>query len=538
MPDRIGHSLGRYHILEQLGEGGMATVYRAYDTRLERDVAVKVIRTDLFGPAVLGQILKRFTVEARVLARLTHPNILHVHDFGEQDGTPFLVMDYLPGGTLKRIPKPLAWGEAARLLLPIAHALRYAHAQGIVHRDVKPSNILVTEGGEPLLSDFGIAKILQVEETTAVTGTGVGVGTPEYMAPEQWTGQAVPQSDIYSLGVVFYELVTGRKPYMADTPAAILLKQATEPLPSPRRYVPDLPERVEKVLLKALTKNIEDRYADMGTFAGALQTLLVEVPQKDLPGSLAGQAPETLATVLQDETRATRPQAQTRQGPVSPSGEGPSAGPQSKQSLPGGAFMLAGGAVVVGILLCIGMVFGLRSLASPETGSAPTVRPTEIHPANTPQPDSGSVYTQAAQTLQAELTRIAPSPTSERIARMHGFEACLVPCTGSNARSSFPERTTAVHVRWNYQNIPAGASYVRVWTYAGMEWVRYECTWPHPSSGTEEISLTEPMGLRSGEWTVTVWIDGVLLLRETIAFEGTWDYWDPAGSFETCYGRR
>jgi serine/threonine protein kinase len=274
MSNLIGQSIGRYHILEQLGEGGMATVYKAFDTRLERDVAVKVIRVDQFAPAVLERILKRFEREAKVLARLTHPNIVHINDFGEHDGIPYLVMDYLPGGTLKqRLGKPMPWQDAVRLLLPIARALQFAHGQAIIHRDVKPSNILVTLSGEPMLSDFGIAKILEGDETTTLTGFGIGVGTPEYMAPEQWIGQTTPQSDIYSLGVVFYEMITGYKPYVADTPAAILLKQANEPLPRPRQFVPSLPGEVEKILFKALAHKPEDRYQNMSELACALEEL-------------------------------------------------------------------------------------------------------------------------------------------------------------------------------------------------------------------------------------------------------------------------
>ena len=306
MPNLIGQSLGRYHILEQLGEGGMATVYKAYDTRLERDVAVKIIRTDQFAPAMLERILKRFEREAKALARLTHPNIVSVIDYGEHDGAPYLVMPYLPGGTLKqRLGKPMPWQEAVRILLPIAQALEYAHEENIVHRDIKPSNILLTQKGQPMLSDFGIAKILESGETATLTGTGVGVGTPEYMAPEQWTGQAGPQSDLYSLGVVLYELVTGRKPYTADTPAAILLKQATEPLPRPGQFVRSLPDTVEKALLKALAKKPEDRFPEMAALAIALENLLSgQTHAPSLPAAPASRtAEDTSATIFQEATR-------------------------------------------------------------------------------------------------------------------------------------------------------------------------------------------------------------------------------------------
>jgi serine/threonine protein kinase/formylglycine-generating enzyme required for sulfatase activity len=289
MPDLSGQTIGRYRILEKLGEGGMAVVYKTQDTRLEREVAIKIIRREVFSPLVLERVLKRFEREAKALAKLSHPNIVHVHDYGKFRGAPYLVMEYLPGGVLKTgagVSERLGWQEAARLLLPIAEALDYAHSLNIIHRDVKPSNILLTGRGQPMLSDFGIAKILEEEQTQGLTASGTGVGTPEYMAPEQWTGKACPQSDLYSLGVVFYELLTGRKPYTADTPAALMLKQLNDPLPSPRQFAPGLPEQVEKVLLKALAKKPDDRYAGMQEFSLALEAQL-NAPAGGKPASPA-----------------------------------------------------------------------------------------------------------------------------------------------------------------------------------------------------------------------------------------------------------
>ena len=276
MTDFTGEYFDRYHLLGPLGEGGMASVYKAYDTRLEREVAVKIIRTDMFIPAVLEKVMKRFEREAKSLARLSHPNIVSIIDYGEHAGLPYLVMEYLPGGNLKdRLTgQPLTWQESLRMLLPVARALQFSHQQGIIHRDVKPSNILITLSGEPMLSDFGIARVLESEGSTSITGTGVGIGTPEYMAPEQWVGDTSPQSDLYSLGVVLYEMVTGRKPYMAETPAAVLLKQANDPLPRPRRFVPDLPDKVERLILKALAKRPQDRQQSMGEFITMLEELL------------------------------------------------------------------------------------------------------------------------------------------------------------------------------------------------------------------------------------------------------------------------
>lgn len=275
MTDLSGQYWSRYHLLEQLGEGGMATVYKAFDTRLERDVAIKVIRGDAFHPESLDEILKRFEREAKSLARLAHANIVKVYDYGEHEGAPFLVMEYLPGGNLKKLlGKPIAWKDALRYLLPIARGLAYAHQHGILHRDIKPANILITESGEPMLTDFGIAKMFEGEQQPALTLSGMIVGTPEYMAPEQWTGKVGRQSDMYSLGIVLYELVTGRKPYVADTPGAVLLKQSSEPLPRPSQFVGNLPDAVEKMLLKLLSKDPTDRYETMDALVDAMENLL------------------------------------------------------------------------------------------------------------------------------------------------------------------------------------------------------------------------------------------------------------------------
>jgi serine/threonine-protein kinase len=169
----------------------------------------------------------------------------------------------------------MPWQDAIQILMPIADALGYAHKHNIIHRDVKPANILVTENGQPMLADFGVAKLLEVEETMELTGTGVGIGTPEYMAPEQATNKLVDaRADIYALGVVFYEMVTGRKPFIADTPMATLIMHARDPLPRPRQFVPDLPQSVENILLKALAKDPQNRFQSMDEFAKALEGAL------------------------------------------------------------------------------------------------------------------------------------------------------------------------------------------------------------------------------------------------------------------------
>ena len=241
MSELIGQSIGRYHITEQLGQGGMATVFKAFDTHVERDVAVKFIRSERLSTQSAETVIKRFKREAQALAKLSHPNILTVLDYGEHEGQLYLVTEFMPGGTLKeKLGKQIHWAEAAKLLAPIARALEYAHGQGIIHRDIKPANILISPSGLPILADFGIAKMLESELTSDLTGTNVGVGTPDYMAPEQGLGKGVDhRPDDYALGIVFYEMITGRKPYTADTPLAAMRKQARESLPRPHASVRD-----------------------------------------------------------------------------------------------------------------------------------------------------------------------------------------------------------------------------------------------------------------------------------------------------------
>ena len=280
MPNLTGLSLGRYQQLEPLGEGGMAVVYKAYDTRLECNVAVKVIRTERFTPEMLKHALKRFEREAKAVAKLTHSNIVKVTDYGEYEGNPYLIMEYLPGGTLKDLINQhgqIPWREAVQLLIPIAEALGYAHSQGIIHRDIKPSNILLTTSGQPMLTDFGVAKVIDEDATQGLTGTNASIGTPEYMAPEQIGSKNVDaRADLYALGVVFYEMVTGRRPFEADTPLGVMVKQTHDPLPRPGQFVKELPLNVDKFLLKALTKAPADRYPSAEEMAGAMKKLSLE----------------------------------------------------------------------------------------------------------------------------------------------------------------------------------------------------------------------------------------------------------------------
>ena len=298
MKDYRGLTIDRYHIIEKLGQGGMAVVYKAFDTRLERDAAIKFIRVEEFPPSQLERLLKRFEREAKSQARFSHPNIIQVFDYGEYEGVPYLVLEYLSGGSLRENLKGMiSVDHAIEVLVPIADGLGYAHDLGVIHRDVKPANILFNHLGRPMITDFGIAKLLEGEQAT-LTGTGLGIGTPEYMAPEQWKGITLPQSDIYALGVVFYEMLTGKKPYTADTPIAIAIMQLSEPLRRPSEINPAISEATEKVIFKALAKQPENRYETMRDFQNALSGL-----RNQKEGSITEKKNSHKSTTLVDYTQ-------------------------------------------------------------------------------------------------------------------------------------------------------------------------------------------------------------------------------------------
>ena len=253
MDSLIGRTIGRYRITEHLGRGGMAEVYKAYQPSLDRNVAIKVMHAFL---ADEKEFLSRFEREAKVVATLRHPNIVQVYDFDVENGMYYMVMEFIEGETLKRrlqdLEEKSEWvplEDSVRIVLAVGSALKYAHEHGMVHRDVKPANVMITTDGQVILTDFGIAKIVSASNLTA---SGAMVGTPSYMAPEQGMGQPGDErSDIYSLGVMLYQLVTGRLPYDADTPLAVVLKHINDPLPLPRIVKPDLPADRESHLESA-----------------------------------------------------------------------------------------------------------------------------------------------------------------------------------------------------------------------------------------------------------------------------------------------
>ena len=252
--------IGRYEIKSELGRGGFATVYRAYDPRFEREVAIKFLPPELIHSD--PQFRLRFEREAKIIAQLEHPSIVPVYDVGEENNQPYFVMRYMNGGALSERIREHTFSieEAVKVIESIAPGLDEAHSKGIVHRDLKPANILFTNKNTPLISDFGIAKFSQGEASN-VTGSAI-IGTPAYMAPEQASGEGIDgRADIYALGVILYEMLIGKQPYKADTPLGLALKHITEPVPRILEANPNLPNWMEKVISTAMAKDPDDRFS-------------------------------------------------------------------------------------------------------------------------------------------------------------------------------------------------------------------------------------------------------------------------------------
>ena len=299
--DLIGTMLGNYRILAPLGQGGMARVYKGYQENLDREVAIKVLPPWF---AADRNFVERFNREARLVARLTHPNIVTVHDADERNGHLYIVMQLVDGGTLKhRLDQLQEHGKVMEIadVLPIftqlASALTYAHEQGIIHRDVKSVNVLMDRSGRPILSDFGIAKVL-ASTKDQLTRPGAGVGTPEYMSPEQCIGGAVDgRADIYALGVMLFEALTGRTPFLGESYPALAHSHVYELPPRPSFINPLIPRAVEEVIVTALKKNPQQRYQKANDMARALEQALLSPRGPTLPqqpiGYPYGQAVDT-----------------------------------------------------------------------------------------------------------------------------------------------------------------------------------------------------------------------------------------------------
>ena len=262
----------RYEIIKSIGEGGMANVYLAYDTILDRNVAIKVLRGDLANDE---KFVRRFQREALSASSLSHPNIVAMYDVGEDDGLYYIVMEYIEGKTLKQLLKKrgsLTLSEAIDIMLQLTDGMAHAHDSYIVHRDLKPQNIMIQDDGQIKITDFGIAMALN---STQLTQTNSVMGSVHYLPPEQAAGKGTTiKSDIYSMGIIFYELLTGELPFKGDSAVEIALKQMKEPLPDVHKLNNDIPQSIENVILKSTAKNPKNRYDDAKSMHNDLLTAL------------------------------------------------------------------------------------------------------------------------------------------------------------------------------------------------------------------------------------------------------------------------
>lgn len=310
MPFQEGEQVNGYTVMEQLGRGGMATVFKAYHASLDRYVALKVMHPVFMED---DNFQARFQREARVVAKLDHPNIIPVYDFSVHNGLTYLVMKYIEGKTLKaRLQEgEISSEENVEFIEAIGAALSYAHEQGVLHRDVKPSNVILADDGQIFLADFGLARIASAGESTL--SSDMMIGTPQYISPEQALGEhdLGPATDIYSFGVVIYELVVGQVPYSSDTPFAVVHDHIYKPLPLPRVVNPDVPEAIERILLKALAKSSDDRFESVDEMVKSFKRAVEGDPLpevKHIPSVVAPPPdPSTIAAPVPVPEEVTAP---------------------------------------------------------------------------------------------------------------------------------------------------------------------------------------------------------------------------------------
>lgn len=392
----------RYELGEPLGQGGMATVYRATDIRLGRPVAVKLLHAHYAND---DEFLQRFEHEAQSAAGLSaHPNIVDVYDVGQQDGVPYIVMELVEGPDLKTIIEqqgPLPIDRTLNIAQQVAEGLEYAHARGLVHRDVKPQNILVSSDGIARIADFGIAKSYL---STAVTQAGITYGTADYISPEQAQGlPATPQSDVYSLGIVVYEMLTRHLPFSGDSPMAVAVQHIQQPPPPLSRWNPSLPPSLERIIMGSLAKNPKERPASARAFASAMreyrnargqETIAVPaVPRstqvQQRPAQPSRVSPESATSPMR--AAPSQPSETPRRRPVPVAAPPPLARPHHQQRSSSGA-----GAFILGLLLLAGVVgiayvlFATDTFAGFLSSSPPVVVPTTEPVAPTSPPATGT----------------------------------------------------------------------------------------------------------------------------------------------------
>ena len=437
MPEKIG----RYEIKSELGRGGFATVYRGYDPRFEREVAIKFLPPELIHSD--PQFRVRFEREAKIIAQLEHPSIVPVYDVGEENGQPYFVMRYMSGGSLSERIKSHTFSieETVRILEQIAPGLDEAHSRGIVHRDLKPANILFTNRGVPLISDFGIAKFSQGEASGNMTGSAI-IGTPAYMAPEQAAGDPVDgRADIYALGVILYEMVTGKQPYKADTPLGLAIKHITEPVPHILEANPNLPLWMEKVISTSMAKNRDERFSTAVELVETLKAFLRGVtPPERSDNTTARLSPYNKTATIkkqQESTSTAQMEPKKRRSPVF--------------AILAVLILLA--AVIGGGLYFMGGDMLASLLEAPITATAPSVSGV---PTETVQPiviQWTATPISAAETVEATATQPSSSGLpivggADKIAFLRENDIWVMNVDGSERRQYTNDRLPKYNLQW------------------------------------------------------------------------------------------
>ena len=531
-----GNTLGNYQIVEKIGAGGMGAVYKAYQASLGRYVAIKVLPPQTAGDPAFAD---RFAQEARAIGKLRHPNIVTAFDFTQQGDIAFLVSDYIDGGTLAdQLGSPLPLEYAMGILGPIAAALDYAHARGVVHRDIKPQNVLLTREGTPVLTDFGLAKI--VGPGSGMTQAGSLMGTADYMAPELAGGaeSAGPAADQYALAIIAYQMLVGRHPFPSDNPLSALMAHVNKPVPLPSQLGVVLPPGVEAALLRALAKKPEDRFARSGDFVRALAGSQFSVPTPAPTTFPAPTSPSQPPIVAAAGVIAAMPVAGTPSPLLSPSGlvsgvarvePPPPAEPiLVAPTLAGGAATAViaapkarGGfpwrrAIVPAILVLVVAVLALRGgsernaavdrpnaplTATVRTTTAPTVAPT-VAPTTTPTvapttaPTARPTFGPTAPTTVAEIEPNNTPATATAMAAGSVHDGTISPAGDVDYyRAQVPDNT-AMLVTLHADSLPGGG--VAIFNAAGVEVA------PEVTTGADKLARAEYVVRDPGAYFIRV----------------------------------
>lgn len=495
----IGQTLGRYKIVEQLGKGGMAEVYKGYQESLDRHVAVKIMHTFLNSEE---GFLKRFQREAKAMASLSHPNIVSVYDFDTYgDDSYYLVMELISGGTLKEYLEDLnVKGErpplnlAIRVCIEIADALAYAHRRQMVHRDIKPANVMLDgENKKAILTDFGIVKMVG-NQSMAYTATGALIGTPAYMSPEQALGKPGDERvDIYSLGVMLFQMVTGQLPFSAETPLAVVMQHVSDLPPMPMEFNPDVPLDLQEVILKALAKEPDDRYQSAKEMADALRAVNLSGP---LAASLAGNVPATTPSsptvkgeaAYKNTLTGARLAGDTEPGQTQTAVDTAVPPPPQSRS----PFLYVGLGVVAlliigGILFATGVFGGEQATPTTEVVIAPDPTETDVPeetavPTDTPTPEPTEIGAlDAVRTVNAEvaLTRAAEATNTPTQTATPTLTPTVTPTpdlTADFLASCVEEATITRIVQRGFSSnrVPVNQTFTLQWTLENSG----TCPWP------------------------------------------------------------